>query len=72
MGYTVKLSDEIVNDARHYASVYNRSLPKQIEYWSKIGKMAEENPDLPFEVIKDIMLAKQEASDGDVTPYEFN
>ena len=72
MGYTIKLSDDIVNDARHYASVYSRSVPKQIEYWSKIGKTAEENPDLPFDMIKGILLAKQEANDGELTPYEFD
>jgi len=33
--------------------------------WSKIGKIAEENPDLPFSMICDILVADQEAQDGE-------
>ena len=54
------------NDARRHASVNNRSIPDQIEYWSRIGKLAEENPDLPYEFIKGILLGLQEIKDGDV------
>jgi len=71
MSTTVKLSDEIVADARRYAAVYSRSLPKQIEYWSRIGKIAEENPDLPYAFIKEILLARQEADNGEVKEYRF-
>ncbi|MGH1456516.1 MAG: TA system antitoxin ParD family protein [Alphaproteobacteria bacterium] len=71
MATTIKLSDEIVNEAKRYAAVYSRSTPKQIEYWSNIGKIAEENPDLSYNFIKDILLAKAELADNQVTPYEF-
>ncbi len=67
----VNLSDSLVEEARRYANVYSRSTPKQIEYWAKIGKIAEENPDLPYEFIKDLLLAIDEASEGDVLPYEY-
>jgi hypothetical protein len=71
MSITIKLSDELVNEARRYGDVYSRSTPKQIEYWSRIGKIAEENPDLPYSFIKDILIAKKELEDGQVTPYKF-
>jgi hypothetical protein len=71
MATTVKLSDGLINDARRYGDVYSRSIPRQIEYWARIGRIAEENPDLPYSLIKDILLAKQEASDKQITPYEF-
>ncbi len=71
MPMSVKLSDELVKQARQYGEVYHRSTPKQIEYWSRIGKILEENPDLPYSFIKDVLLAKQEAESGDLTPYEF-
>ena len=71
MSHSVKLSDELVTEARNYASLYSRSVPKQIEHWSRIGKIAEENPDLPFEMIKEILLAKQQAEHGDVSEYQF-
>jgi len=42
-----------------------RSVPKQIEYWSQVGKIVTENPDLPFSVIRDILIADQEAPAGE-------
>ena len=57
MPQSVKLSDELIKQARHYGDVYHRSTAKQIEYWSQIGKIAEENPDLPFSMIRDILVA---------------
>ena len=68
---TIKLSDELLLEARRYADVFSRSLPKQIEYWSRIGKIAEENPELPYSFIKDILLAQKEVSDKQLSPYEF-
>lgn len=67
MATTIKLSDELVREARRYADVYSRSVPKQIEYWSRIGKIAEENPDLPYSFIKDILIALEEESQ----PFTF-
>ncbi len=69
MSTNVKLSDSFVDQAKHYARIEHRSVPKQIEYWSQIGKMAEENPDLPYSLIHDILLADQEKVIGE---YTFN
>lgn len=60
MGVNVKLSDSFVAEAKRYGAIHHRSLPKQIEYWSHMGKIAEENPELPFSLIKDILIARQE------------
>jgi hypothetical protein len=51
MAVNVKLSEALVNQAKHCATVAHRSVPKQIEYGSQVGKIAQENPDLPFSVI---------------------
>lgn len=69
MSTNVKLSDTLVEQAKRYGQVQHRSVPKQIEYWSQIGKIAEENPDLPFAMIREILIADQEATVGE---YEFN
>ena len=61
----VKLSESLVDQAKSHAQVQHRSVPKQIEYWSQIGKIAEENPDLPFFMIRDILIADQEAVIGE-------
>lgn len=69
MSINVKLTESLVEQARRYAVIQHRSVPKQIEYWSQIGKIAEENPDLPFSMIRDILIADQEAPVGE---YVFN
>ena len=71
MPMSVKLSDELIKAARQYGDVYHRSIPKQVEYWSTIGKIAEENPELSYNFIKDILLAQKEVADGEVTPFQF-
>ncbi len=68
---TVKLSDELINEAKRYAAVYSRSVPKQIEHWSKIGKLVEENPDIPYEFIQEAMLASEEVKAGQFTKFSF-
>lgn len=68
MSVNVKLSETLVDQARRYASIEHRSVPKQIEYWSQIGKIAEENPDLPFSMIREILIADQENVVGE---YQF-
>ena len=65
MTINVKLPPLLVDQAKRYGHVQHRSVPKQIEYWSQIGKIAEENPDLPFSVIRDILLADQEPVAGE-------
>lgn len=68
MSINVKLPEALVESARHYGAIEHRSVPKQIEYWSKIGRIAAENPDLPFSVIRDILVADQEEPVGE---YQF-
>jgi hypothetical protein len=65
MSVNVKLAESLVEQAKRYALIQHRSVPKQIEYWSQIGKIAEENPDLPFSMIREILIADQEAPVGE-------
>ncbi|OHD76716.1 MAG: hypothetical protein A3J97_17450 [Spirochaetes bacterium RIFOXYC1_FULL_54_7] len=67
----IKLSDELIKEARRYGEVYSRSIPRQIEYWSRIGKIAEENPDLPYSFIKEILIGQAEAAANELQPYTF-
>ena len=47
-----------------------RSIPNQIEFWARIGKCALDNPDLPIEFIKDLLISKnQDRSLAE--PFEF-
>ncbi|MBU3630754.1 ParD-like family protein [Polynucleobacter sp. AP-Melu-500A-A1] len=69
MSINVKLSEALVEQAKVYGHIEHRSVPKQIEYWSQIGKIAQENPDLPFSMIREILIADQESVIGE---YVFN
>lgn len=71
MSIALKLSDELVEMAKPYAAAEHRSVPKQIEYWARLGKAIDDNPDLPLQFIKDTLLAAQEAKAGQLTPYQF-
>ena len=61
----VKLSENLVAQAKIFGNIEHRSVPKQIEYWSKIGKIAQENPDLSFLMIREILIADQEPVVGE-------
>ncbi len=67
----VKLSYEIVADARIVSKALSRSIAGQIEHWAKIGKVAEENPDLSYEYIKKLLIAQEEARSAQLEPYNF-
>ena len=69
MATSVRLDDEFVSDAKVYAEASRRSLPKQIEHWAIIGRIAEDNPDLPYEFIQQAIIAMAEAKAGKVTKY---
>jgi len=69
MAQTVRLPDELMTEIKIVAQAENRSIPKQVEHWISIGKMVEDNPDLTYELIRGVMLAKAQADHGAVLPY---
>lgn len=72
MATAVKLSDSVISEAKIMSKALNRSVAGQIEHWVKIGKIAEENPDLTYEFIKDILIAQQEVRAGKLEQYTFD
>ncbi|PKL45928.1 MAG: hypothetical protein CVV42_18370 [Candidatus Riflebacteria bacterium HGW-Riflebacteria-2] len=71
MAIAIKISDALISDARVYSKVNNRSLTGQIEFWAKIGKCSEENPDLTYNQIKEILLGLVELHSGQKIEYKF-
>ena len=69
MATSVRLDDDFVGDAQVYAKASKRSVPKQIEHWAEIGRIVEDNPDLPYDFIKQAILATAEINAGKVTEY---
>ena len=68
---SVRLDHELVEKASIMAKAMNRSTPKQIEHWAKIGEMMEDNPDLPYEFVRQAIIAKAEREAGKLERYEF-
>ena len=69
---SVRLDGELVEKAGIIAKALNRSTPKQIEHWAKIGQMLEDNPDLPYEFVKQAIISKAEKDAGKLEPYHFD
>jgi ParD-like antitoxin of type II bacterial toxin-antitoxin system len=67
----INISEKIVQAANIQAKVFNRSVDGQIDYWAKIGKIAEENPDLSFTFIKEVLISREEVLAGETEPYLF-
>ena len=68
---SIRLNQEIVEKATIMAKAFNRTPPKQIEHWAKIGEMMEDNPDLPYEFVKQVIIAKAEKEAGKLEKYNF-
>ena len=56
---------QIAAKARISAQAQHRSIPEQIEFWSKIGRIAEDNPDLTFTLVQEILAAELEPTVGE-------
>jgi hypothetical protein len=69
MATSVRLDDDFVKDAKLYADSSKRSVPKQIEHWAEIGRIAEDNPDLPYGFIREAIQAMAEVKAEKVTRY---
>lgn len=72
MSSAVKISDHLLSVARVFAKTYHRSTAGQIEYWAKIGQLAEENPDLPYHFIHDMLIGLEELKANQTEPYIFS
>ena len=71
MASAVRISNKLVRDAKLYSKVDNRSITGQIEHWARIGKCAEENPDLSYSLIKEILIGLEELAQSESSEYKF-
>jgi hypothetical protein len=70
MSIPIRINETIYNEAKKIASAEFRTIPHQIEYWAQLGKTALDNPDLPIEFIKEILISKN--SDRSLAePFDF-
>lgn len=55
MSINVKLSEETVEVAKTQAKAFNRTIGGQVDFWVKIGRLAESYPELSFHYLLDLM-----------------
>lgn len=60
MGMPVRIDDALYEQAKAHASAERRSIAGQLEFWAMVGKAALDNPDLPIDFVRDLLVAKAE------------
>lgn len=68
---SIRLDRDLIEKATIMAKALDRTPPKQIEHWARIGKIMEDNPDLPYEFVRQTITAKAEREAGKLEPYDF-
>ena len=57
-GIPIRINEDIYKAAKQTAKAECRSIPNQIEFWAKVGKCALDNPDLPIELVQELLVVK--------------
>jgi hypothetical protein len=60
MGMPVRIDDTLYEKAKAHASAERRTIAGQIEFWAMVGKAALDNPDLPIDFVRELMIARAE------------
>jgi hypothetical protein len=60
MGMPVRIDDTLYEQARNQAQAERRTIAGQIEFWALVGKTALDNPDLPIDLVRDLLVARAE------------
>jgi hypothetical protein len=64
MGMSVRIDETLYGQAQ----AEHRSIAGQIEFWAMIGRAALDNPDLPIDFVRDLLVVRAEGKSL-VTPF---
>ncbi|WP_292550190.1 ParD-like family protein [Methylobacter sp.] len=56
----VRINDDLYEQARAQAQAERRTIAGQIEFWALVGRTALDNPDLPIDFVRDLLVARAE------------
>ena len=65
---SVRIDQELVDDARTVARAEFRTVQGQMELWAKVGRAALDNPDLPAPFIAESLMGMAEPRE-ETTPF---
>ncbi len=60
MSMPVRIDDELYEQAKAQAKAERRTVAGQLEFWAMVGKAALDNPDLPIEFVRELLIARAE------------
>ena len=60
MSVSVRIDENLVEQARKAAKAEFRTVQGQIEFWAKVGRAALDNPDLPASFIAESLMSMNE------------
>ncbi len=72
MSVAVRISDPLAKKAKSRSKAMHRSLAGQIEYWAKMGEILEDNPDLSFSFVQEILISREQSKNLELIPYDFD
>lgn len=69
MSMPVRIDDKLYKQAKAASKGECRTIAGQLEFWAKVGKAALDNPDLPIEFVKELLVARAEDR-KQLTPFK--
>lgn len=57
---SIRIDQELYEQAKQDAMVEHRSIAGQVEFWARVGRAALDNPDLPVSFIADSLASMAE------------
>ena len=60
MSMPVRIDDELYEQAKSASKGECRTISGQLEFWAKVGKAALDNPDLPIEFVRELLISRTE------------
>ena len=60
MSVSIRIDEQLYDEAKMTAQGEKRTISGQIEYWAMVGKAALDNPGLPADFIRDILISKRQ------------
>jgi hypothetical protein len=60
MVMAVRIDDRLYELAKAHAQAERRTIAGQVEFWAMVGKAALDNPDLPIDFVRDLLVTRAE------------
>ena len=61
MGKPVRIDDRLYGQAKANALAERQTIAEQINLWAMVGKVGLDNPDLPTDFVRDLIVARRQS-----------